>query len=259
MDLWKGKVAVVTGASAGIGAAVCKDLCAHGVIVVGMARRLDRLNALKKEIAANPDNAPFYPAKCDLTKENEIQVIFDYVKQMFGGVDILINNAGVTKSTSLLDEGNLENLRVIMDTNVMGLVSCTKKAFESMAARETPGYIINVSSVAGRSVPVMGPMKPTMNVYPSSKHALTALITVLRQELNFFKKNHIRVSNVSPGAVKTEIFEASGADMSLLLSLGADFPFLEAKDVSDAILYLLGTNPRVQIEEFIIRPTGENF
>lgn len=257
MDLWKGKIAVVTGASAGIGSVICKDLCRHGVIVVGMARRLNRLNELKKEILAETADAQFYPAKCDLSKENEIKIIFEYVKQMFGGVDIMINNAGMTKSVSFFDKDNLDSLKMVIDTNLMGLVSCTKKAYESMAERDTPGYIINVSSVAGRSVPVIPGMQPTLNVYPSSKHALTALITVLRHELNYFQKPKIRASNISPGAVRTEIMEASGFDTSAfdLSSL----PFLESKDISDAVLYLLGTNPRVQIEDFIIRPTGEMF
>lgn len=252
MELWKGRVAIVTGASAGIGAVVCKDLCKHGVIVVGLARRLTRLNALKQEILAETTDAQFYPARCDLLKENEIKVIFDYANQMFGGVDIMINNAGLTKNTSFFDKDNLDSLKMTMDTNFMGLVSCTKKAYESMAERDVPGYIINVSGIDGRSVSHFPGAKPMLNVYPSSKHALTALITVLRQELNYYKKPNIRASNISPGAVCTEIDMEDFKDMP-------QFPMLESQDISDAILYLLGTNPRVQIEDFIIRPTGEMF
>lgn len=257
MELWTGKVALVTGASAGIGSVVCKDLCRHGVIVVGMARRLGRLNALKKEILSETPSAQFYPARCDLSKENEIQVIFDYVNQMFGGVDIMINNAGMTRNTSIFEKGNLDTLKMVMDTNLMGLISCTKKAFESMSERDTPGYIINVSSVAGRSIPVIPGAPPMLNIYPSSKYGLTALVTVLRHELNYLKKSKIRVSNVSPGAVNTEIFEASGTPKEIMESF--KIPMLDSQDISDAILYLLATNPRVQIEDFIIRPTGESF
>ena len=243
---------MVTGSSAGIGAAISKDLCRHGVIVVGMARRLDRLNQLKKEILKETPEAQFFPARCDISKENEVQVIFDYVKQMFGGVDIMINNAGIARHMSLLDKDNMDKLRLIMDTNLMGLVSCTKKAYESMAERDTPGYIINVSSVLGRSVMSFPGVQPTHNLYPSSKYALTALIQILRHELNFLQKNKIRVSNVSPGVVETEIVEASGGKFDL-----SNFPRLQPEDISDAVLFLLGTNPRVQIEDFIIRPAGE--
>lgn len=248
----------MTGASAGIGSVVCQDLCKHGVIVIGLARRLTRLQALKKEILAETADAQFYPARCDLSVENEIKVIFDYAIQMFGGVDILVNNAGIVRHTSFFDKDNLTDLKSIVDTNLIGLVSCTKKAYESMSERDALGYIINISSIAGRSVPNFPGVKPTMNVYPCSKYALTALITVLRHELNYFQKSKIRVSNVSPGAVATEIGEASGAPKELLES-AKDFPALESKDISDAVLYLLGTNPRVQIEDFIIRPTGEMF
>lgn len=255
MELWKGKVAIVTGASSGIGAEICKALCSHGVIVVGVARRLERLTALGQEIVAKTAEAKFYPAKCDISMENEIQVIFDYVNHTFGGVDIMINNAGVAKNMGILDKDNLDSLKMVMDTNVMGLISCTKKAFESMSERDVPGYIINVSSVAGRSVPHFPGRKPGNNIYCSSKYALTALITVLRHELNYLKKPKIRVSNISPGAVKTEIFEASGSDIKILSLI----PMLEAQDISQAVVFMLGTNPRVQIEDFIIRPNGERF
>lgn len=256
MEQWKGKVAVVTGASAGIGEAICKDLCQHGVIVVGLARRLDRLEQLKQCIVKDNKMAVFHPVKCDLIEESDIQKAFEYVCKNLGGVDILVNNAGIVSFESFLDPDNLASLKRIIDTNLVGLVSCTKKAFQSMSDRDTPGYIINVSSVAGHSVPTMPGIKPMMNVYPSSKYALTALITVLRHELNYLKKNKIRVSNISPGAVRTEIFGAGGGSIEML---GNETPMLESKDVSNAILYMLGTNPRVQIEDVIIRPTGEMF
>lgn len=253
MELWKGKVAIVTGASSGIGAAVCKDLCRHGIIVLGAARRLDRLKALKKEIESEVEGGQFYPARCDITVENEIKVIFDYAKQMFGGVDIMINNAGVTKDQMILDKDNLDDLNHTMNVNLTGLISCTKKAFESMAERDVPGYIINVSSVAGHGVPHFPGFKPSLNVYFSSKHALTALNTVLRHELNYLQKSKIRCSNISPGAVRTEIFDSAGYSPEILNAM----PMLNAEDISNAIVYLLGTNPRVQIQDFIIRPTGE--
>lgn len=120
MELWKGKVAIVTGASAGIGYQICKDLCRHGVIVVGVARRLNRLNDLKKDILDELPEAQFYPARCDVSQEYQVKVVFDYVKQMFGGVDIMINNAGLARNGSVLDKDNLADLKMVMDTNLMG-------------------------------------------------------------------------------------------------------------------------------------------
>lgn len=247
MDLWKGKVAVVTGASSGIGAVICQDLCQHGVIVVGMARRLEKLNELKAEILRTKEGAVFHFVKCDLTVESEIKAAFEYVVSNLGEVDILINNAGVVKPNGVLN-GNLDDLTTVMNTNLIAVVSCTKKAFQSMSDRDVAGYIINISSVAAYSPPILAGFEPTVNVYPSSKYGLRALNTVLRHELNFLKKNKIRISNISPGLVKSEMTEKYKG-----------FAILEAKDVSDVTIYLLGTNPRVQVEDVIIRPVGEIF
>ena len=244
MDLWKGKVAVVTGSSSGIGAAICKELVQHDVIVVGLARRLDRLNELKEQLVKEKSDAVFHPLKCDLTVESEIKAAFEYVEKTLGGVDILVNNAGTAKRVGLLECENMDDLKAVIDTNLVSVVSCTKKAFKSMSDRDVPGYIINVSSILGYYVFNM----PTLNVYPPSKFGVRALNTVLRQELNHLKKNKIRVSTVSPGVVKSEMTD------------GYQIPaMLEAKDIADVVIYLLGTNPRVQIEDVIVRTTGEQF
>lgn len=250
MEQWKGKVAVVTGASSGIGQAICRDLCKNDVIVVGMARRLDRMEALKKEILEAKADAQFYSVKCDVTKESDIRTAFEYVEKTLSGVDILVNNAGIVKGTFLFGDDNLDDLKSVVDTNLVGLISCSKKAFKSMSDRDVPGYIIHISSICGHTVPNL---PGVMNVYPSTKYAVRALNTVMRQELNHLKKTKIRVSSVSPGTVKTEIRSAAGVEGDM----PKEFHELESEDVSELVLYILGTNPRVQVEDVIIRPTGE--
>lgn len=250
-------MAIVTGASSGIGAAVCRDLCKWNITVVGMARRLDRLNQLKDEIVAVNSGAKFYPIRCDLSKEEDIQSGFAEVVQRFGGVDILINNAGVATNQSILGDDSEESIARIIQTNILAVVSCTKKAYKSMVFRDAPGYIINVSSTLGHSVIASPPgTKPVQNVYPSSKFAITALNHVLRSELNYYKQNKIRISNISPGLVKTEILDAAGILMAKMIE---HMPCLDASDISDAIIYILGTPTRVQIQDIIIKPTGEMF
>lgn len=246
MELWKGKVAVVTGSSSGIGAAICKELCKFDVIVVGLARRLERLEELKKEILKTKSDAIFHPVKCDVTVESDIKSAFEYVVKTLGGVDIMINNAGVVKRGTILQEDNLEDLKSVIDTNLIALVSCTKKAFKSMSDRDTPGYIINISSILGYSVTNIPGHKQESNLYASSKFAMRALNTVVRHELNDLKKNKIRLSCVSPGVVDTEM--AAGYTIPAML---------KAEDVADVVVYILGTNPRIQIEDVIIRPAGE--
>lgn len=255
MDKWCGKVAIVTGASAGIGAAVCRDLCMNRVIVVGLARRLDRLEELKRDITNSVQGAQFHPLKCDLTCEADIEAAFSYTLQHLGGVDILINNAGIFKQMSTLD-GSLDQMKAVIDTNLVAVVSCIQKAYRSMVDRDVPGYIVNVSSVAGHYVPRLDNLPPTFNVYPCTKHALTALVDVLRQELNFMGRHKVRVSNISPGFVKTEIFQAAGASIDMQ---NVPWPGLESEDVSESIIYLLSTAARVQIQDLIIRPAGETF
>lgn len=251
LEEWKGKIAVVTGASSGIGAAICRDLCQHGIAVVGLARRLEKLNDLKKDILATKEDAVFHVVKCDLTCEKDVIMAFEYVNATLGGVDILVNNAGVSKPMKTL-LGDLDEMRQVIDTNLIAVVSCTKKAFQSMSERDVPGYIINISSIQGYSVvSVRGHHNdPTTNLYCPSKFGLRALNTVLRHELNYLKKNKIRISNISPGLVKSEI---------TLKYHGWGLPILEAKDVSGVVVFLLGTSPHVQIEDIIIRPTGDTF
>lgn len=257
MEQWRGKVAIVTGASAGIGAATCVALANEGVIVVGLARRYVRLAKLKEQIVLRKPDAKFHALKCDLTDEEDIEAAFKYVKEQFGGVDILINNAGIAKTTGILDGNNAKDLHDVLQTNLVSVVSCTQKAYKLMAARDSAGYIVNVSSVLGHSVFSLG-QKPTLNLYPSTKFGLRALIQVLQQELNYMAKRNIRISNISPGIVKTEIGKASGLSAEVLQMYNA-IPHLEADDVADAIVYLLSTPAHVNIQDIIIRPTGEAF
>lgn len=189
MDRWRGKVAVVTGASSGIGAAICKDLVKAGMIVAGLARRKNRVEALKNEI---PSDAPgkLYAVKCDISKDDDVVKAFGWILFELGGVDVLINNAGITRSVSITSEGNEEDLRAVLQTNLWGLIMCTKKAVEIMKRKNViGGHIININSVVGHSVPYLSipgfNQKPSFNVYPSSKYAITALNEVLRQEFNF--------------------------------------------------------------------------
>jgi NADP+-dependent farnesol dehydrogenase len=192
MEKWVGKVAVVTGASAGIGAAIFKDLAAAGVHVVGLARRKEKMEALIKEVKNAPGK--MYAVQCDITSETSIREAFEWVAAQLGGCDILINNAGCEKYTGILDEGSMELMRTVVETNILGLLLCTKEAFRQMKARDNYGYIVNINSIVGHKVPFVAGVKPWLNIYSGSKHALTATTEVLRQELIFMKNEKVRVS-----------------------------------------------------------------
>lgn len=178
MDRWIGKVAVVTGASAGIGAAIAVDLANAGMIVVGLARRQERIDALRSKVSSKGSLLHSY--KCDVSQESEIIAAFAWITDQFGGVDVLINNAGIIRTTKLISPGNSQAIRDVLDINLLAVVWCTREAFASMKARSFDGHIISINSVGGHNVPrIPG---STLNIYPSTKFALTAMTEVLRQE-----------------------------------------------------------------------------
>lgn len=179
MERWIGKVAVVTGASSGIGAAITMDLVKAGMTVVGLARRTDRIEELR---ALMPESVSgrLHAFKCDITKEDDIKSAFDWTIKQFGGVDVLINNAGIGRPTKLIAADNSTAIREVLDTNVMGVVLSTREAFQSMKSRNVDGHVILINSVAGHSVPRIEGM--SFNIYAPSKYAVTAITEVLRQE-----------------------------------------------------------------------------
>ncbi|XP_030078964.1 farnesol dehydrogenase-like [Drosophila hydei] len=251
MDRWSNRVAVVTGASSGIGAASAKDLVAKGMIVVALARRENRLQELKAQLPADQAKR-FYYRVCDVAVEQQVIDTFAWIDKELGGADVLVNNAGIVRSnTFLVDQGNSEAMRAILDTNVLGVTWCTREAFQSLQRRKIDdGHILIVNSITGHHVPVMQHI--SLNMYPASKFAVTALTEVLRQEF-LTKGTKTKITSISPGAVDTEIL-----NQSKLPNIGS-FPMLRSEDVADAISYCIQTPPNVQIHELTIKPVGEIF
>ncbi|XP_069683492.1 dehydrogenase/reductase SDR family member 11-like isoform X2 [Periplaneta americana] len=185
MERWSGRVAVVTGASAGIGAAIAQELVKKGLKVVGLARRVERVQELETDLKSEPGQ--LFPLKCDVTKEHEVKEAFKWIDSSLGGVDILVNNAGVASDNSL-SEGPVEHWRSILDLNVLALSICTKEALQSMKGRGLDdGHIVHINSIAGHGFPTR------LFMYAASKHAVTALTEGLRREL-VNQKSRIRVS-----------------------------------------------------------------
>ncbi|XP_049799001.1 dehydrogenase/reductase SDR family member 11-like isoform X2 [Schistocerca nitens] len=175
MDRWQGRVAVVTGASAGIGAAVVRALLRHGVTVVGVARRADRVQAIAK---THSYPGKLHAVEADLSKEGDVEAAFRWLKDNLGRVDILVNNAGVF-SDSQLTEGSTEEFRRMLQVNVLGLALCTKEAVHLMRAKGVDdGHIVNIGSVAGHWLPLMSEGA----FYYGTKHAVRVLSEGLRRE-----------------------------------------------------------------------------
>ncbi|RZC40064.1 adh short and/or KR domain containing protein, partial [Asbolus verrucosus] len=177
MDRWVGKVAIVTGASAGIGAAIAAKLVEEGLQVAGIARRSERVEELAKKL--KDKKGKLHAIKADMSKEEDILSAFKQVSEKLGPVHILINNAGIIQQTNLA-EGDTEKWKKIFDINVLGLCIATREAVKIMRANNIDGHIVHINSIVGHKVPNF----PGANVYPASKYAVTALTETLRQELN---------------------------------------------------------------------------
>lgn len=186
MERWQNKVAVVTGASVGIGAAIVKDLLRSGLQVVGLSRRLEVLQDSKHKLPQELQRK-YTVFKCDVGDVNSVDEAFDKIIDQFGGVDILVNSAAVMNCGSLVTN-DVCNVQEIIQTNVMGVVHCTKRAFQSMKERNFDGHIILLNSIVGHSIPCLPAAAPPMlGMYVASKYALTAITEMYRQEFMHYK------------------------------------------------------------------------
>ncbi|KAG8238105.1 hypothetical protein J437_LFUL012716 [Ladona fulva] len=269
MERWVGKIVVVTGASAGIGAAIVKDLVSNGMNVVGVARRVERVQELESSLSGA--KGKLYPLKGDITKEEDVEKIFDWIHQKLGTLHVLVNNAGLARNVPMTGGADNAAMRLIFETNVFGLFMCTNAALNLMKKTGKWVYFL-----------IFGPLKPlkwkeesdhTTSVeklrlgakciaghnvvhftggcmYGASKHAVRVMTEGLRRELAE-ENSQIRVTSVSPGFVRTEILEACGRkDLEELL---ATAPILDAKEIARAVTYALSVPTNVQ---FLVRSYG---
>ncbi len=240
-----GKVAVVTGASSGIGEATAEALAREGAAVVAAARREDRLAGLVDRIEV--DGGRVLAAVCDVTDESQAHGLIRKAKEEFGSVDILVNNAGVML-LSRIERGLSDQWRQMFDVNVMGLLYATHAAIGHMKEQGS-GHLINISSVAGRKV------RTTGGVYSGTKWAVGAISEALRMEL---LEDNIRVTVVEPGAVATELpTHITDEEAQQGMNRFANIEILEAEDIANAIAYAVSQPQRVSVNEILIRPTQQ--
>lgn len=239
----RGKTALITGASSGIGKAVAERFAGAGADVIITARRQDRLRALAREIA-DTYRVEVSSLVLDVQRKEEVD---DAMRQFEGSVDILVNNAGLALSIDKIQDGAVENWETMIDTNIKGLLYVTKALLGGMIAKNA-GHIINIGSVAGRECYVGG------NVYCATKFAVKALSKSLRLDLS---GTGIRVSEIVPGAVETEFSRVRLRDEKKAENVYRGFHPLTAGDVADAVLYSATRPPHVNIEEIVIYPQAQ--
>ncbi|XP_046393902.1 farnesol dehydrogenase-like isoform X3 [Ischnura elegans] len=180
MDRWEGRVAVVTGASSGIGKSIATELVERGMIVVGLARRVELVQDLSRSLADR--KGKLFAVKADVRKEDDVVEAFDWVRKNLGGVHVLVNNAGMGAYSPLtnMDREQYEKVQTCFGTNVMGMVMCSSEALKLMRENGIDdGHIININSVLGHFIT----RRCGLHVYSASRYAVTVLTEGLRREL----------------------------------------------------------------------------
>ena len=245
----KSKVALVTGASSGIGAATAKALAANGLIGGIAARRVNKLEELRNEIEAAGGKA--FVIEMDVTNQAAVEKGIRSLVAAYGTIDVLVNNAG------LMPLSDIESLKVnewhtMIDVNIKGVLNTTAAVLPYLIAQNS-GHIFNLSSIAGRKT------FKGLGIYCATKHAIAAFSDIMRMELA--PKYKIRVTNLQPGAVATELYdhitdEKYRADMA---DLEKQMTFLSGADIANAVVYALEQPGYVNVAELFILPTEQGW
>jgi NADP-dependent 3-hydroxy acid dehydrogenase YdfG len=250
-DRLSGTVALVTGASSGIGEATALQLASAGAAVALVARRADRLAALAAKIKDGGGTALVLAS--DVTDEEQAKAAVETTVAELGRLDTLVNNAGVMLLGPAVGAPLSEWQRMVQ-LNLLGLLYCAHAALPHLlaAAQDGPRQVadmVNVSSVAGRVA------RNGSGVYNATKHGVGAFSEALRQEVT---QRHVRISLVEPGATATELAGHNRPEIQEgMRQRFADMELLHAEDIADAITYIV-TRPRhMAINELLVRPTDQ--
>ncbi len=246
MNRIRGKWALVTGASSGIGAACARRLAAEGVSVALWARREERLEALAEE--ARGAGVEARVAAVDVRDREAVGAAVEALAA--GGVepDILINNAGLAAGLDPIQSGDPDDWDRMIDTNVKGLLNVTRAVLQGMIRRDS-GHVVNIGSTAGRWV------YPSGNVYNATKFAVKALNEGMSLDT---ASSSIRISSVNPGFVDTEFSSVRfHGDDDRAAAVYEGFTPLGADDVADVVAYVLNAPPHVNLFETVLLPTAQ--
>jgi len=242
-------IALITGASSGIGEATALLLAQNNFDIIITGRRLSNLKQLKEKITAET-NAEVIILNYDIRSFSENKKAIESLPEPWKKIDVLINNAGLAAGFSTFQEGSIEDWERMIDTNLKGLLYISRLIIPGMIERGK-GHIVNISSIAGIETYPMG------NVYCASKHAVQSLTKGMRIDL---VKHGIRVSSICPGAVDTEFSTVRfNGDTNRAKQVYSGFTPLYAQDVADTILFIITRLKHVNIDDILIMPTDQAY
>ena len=241
------KLTFITGASSGIGKACAEEFAKAGSNLILTARRYNRIADLA-ETLTKTYNVKVKAIQMDVTNLTEVQYVVASLVDSWRNIDILINNAGLSRGLEKIYEGDIKHWEEMIDTNVKGLLYVTREILPGMVERNS-GHVINLGSTAGREV------YPNGNVYCATKYAVKALTSAIK--IDTLGKN-IKVTSIDPGMVETEFSEVRfSGDKVRAKKVYENIDVLNAADIAETILFCATRPPHVKIGEVLITPTEQ--
>lgn len=241
------KIALITGATAGIGEACAQIFAQNSYDLIITGRRKERLEKISEELKEET-GAEVMPLHFDIRDHDAVKDAIESLPANWQKIDVLINNAGLAAGLSPIDEGSIGDWEQMIDTNIKGLLFITRYVTPLMIKNQS-GHVINVGSIAGREA------YPSGNVYNATKFAVDGLTKAMRIDL--FQKG-VRVSQIAPGAVETEFSVVRfNGDESRADKVYEGYEPLKALDVADAVYFVASRPPHVNINDLLIMPTDQ--
>lgn len=241
------KIALITGATAGIGYETAFLLAQNSYNLILTGRRKERLETIKNQLESN-FNCNVLTLNFDVRKRKEVELALSSLPEEWKAIDVLINNAGLAAGLGPVNSADVDDWEAMIDTNVKGLLYMTRIVSPWMIAKQS-GHIINISSIAGKEA------YPNGSVYCGTKHAVAAITKAMRIEL---MPSGIKVSSIAPGAVETEFsLVRFRGDEEKAAQVYKGFIPLSAKDIAETILFVLSRPPHVNIDDLLIMPTNQ--